>query len=120
MDSEKLVLCPQIFLWPRCPGTNFADAETRKMSSGNKEKGLPIAEAITIKVVCYSGYRAEESPVRFYLVERKIVAEAIIDWWLALDHRYFKVRGDDKSLYIIRHETVTDTLELTIFDRTGT
>jgi hypothetical protein len=32
-----------------------------------------------IKVVCYSGYRAEESPVRFYLGERKIEVEAIID-----------------------------------------
>ena len=65
------------------------------------------------------GYRAEESPVRFYLGERKIEVEAILDRWLAPDHRYFKVRGDDKALYIIRHETVTDTWELTMFDRTG-
>ncbi len=72
-----------------------------------------------IKVVCYSGYRAEESPVRFYLGERKIEVEAIIDRWLAPDHRYFKVRGDDKALYVIRHETVTDTWELTMFDRTA-
>ena len=72
-----------------------------------------------IKVVCYSGYRAEESPVRFYLGERKVEVEAIIDRWLAPDHRYFKVRGDDMALYVIRHETATDTWELTMFDRTG-
>jgi hypothetical protein len=105
---------------PEIAGTNFADAEARKMSSDNKEKGLPIAAAITIKVVCYSGYRAEESPVRFYLGERKIEVEAIIDRWLAPDHRYFKVRGDDKALYIIRHDSVKDTWELTMFDMTGT
>jgi hypothetical protein len=73
-----------------------------------------------IKVVCYSGYRTEESPVRFYLGERKVEVESIIDRWLAPDHRYFKVRGDDMALYVIRHETATDTWELTMFDRTGT
>ena len=71
-----------------------------------------------IQVACYSGYRVEESPVRFYLGERKIEIVEIIDRWIAPDHRYFKVRGDDKATYIIRHDSKADMWEMTMFDRT--
>jgi hypothetical protein len=82
-----------------------------------KESGMVSPELI--KVVYYSDYRAEESPIRFYMGEKKIEVKAIIDRWLAPDHRYFKVGGDDKAMYVLRHETVTDAWELTMFDRVG-
>ena len=72
-----------------------------------------------INVVCYSGYRADESPIRFFLGERKTEVNEIVDRWAGPDHRYLKVRGDDKAVYIIRHDTNADTWELTMFDRTG-
>lgn len=69
-----------------------------------------------IKVECYAGYRGEESPVRFCLGERCIEVTEILDRWLAPAHRYFKLRGDDNGVYILRHATEDDTWEMTMFD----
>jgi hypothetical protein len=72
--------------------------------------------ALSLRVDCYDGYRGEESPRRFFLKSRAIGVVEILDRWLAPDHRYFKVRGDDGALYIIRHDVTTDQWELTLFD----
>jgi len=69
-----------------------------------------------IRVECYSGYRGEESPRRFFLQQRQIEIIDILDRWLAPDHRYFKVKGDDGATYIIRHDVTTDRWELTLYD----
>ena len=69
-----------------------------------------------IKVECYAGYRGEESPVRFHLGERSIEVMEILDRWIAPAHRYFKLRGDDNGIYILRHATEDDTWEMTMFD----
>ena len=71
----------------------------------------------TIRVECYSGYRGEESPCRFFLKERQVKVIEILDRWLAPDHRYFKLRGDDGAVYIIRHDVALGRWELTMFDR---
>jgi hypothetical protein len=68
-------------------------------------------------VECYAGYRGEETPTAFTLGERRIVVEHVIDRWLAPDHRYFKVAGNDGHVYIIRHDEHADRWELTLFDR---
>ena len=69
-----------------------------------------------IKVECYAGYRAEETPVRFYLGERCIEVMEVLDRWLDPSHRYFKVRGDDNGIYILRYSTSEDVWEMTLFD----
>ena len=66
----------------------------------------------------YAGHRGEETPRRFTLGRSIEVAE-VLDAWLAPDHRYFKVRGDDGACYILRNDVLTDRWELTMFDRTG-
>jgi hypothetical protein len=43
----------------------------------------------------------------------------MLDVWLAPDHRYFKVRGDDGACYILRSDALTGRWELTMFDRSG-
>jgi hypothetical protein len=58
----------------------------------------------TIRVECYAGHRGEESPRRFFLGERAIEVVDIVDRWLDPAHRYFKVRGDDGGVYILRHD----------------
>jgi hypothetical protein len=73
---------------------------------------------LSIQVECYAGYRDEESPCRFFLKSREIRVGEILDRWLAPDHRYFKVRGDDGAIYIIRHDVAAGHWELTMFDRT--
>jgi hypothetical protein len=70
-----------------------------------------------IRVECYAGYRGEETPRRFFLHDRRIEVAEVLDRWLAPDHRYFKVRGDDGDLYILRHDVQTGAWELTLFER---
>ncbi|MEE8532035.1 MAG: hypothetical protein V3S95_00645 [Alphaproteobacteria bacterium] len=70
-----------------------------------------------VRVECYAGYRGEETPRRFFLGERAVDVVEVIDRWLAPDHRYFKVVGDDRATYILRHDVVTARWELTLFER---
>jgi hypothetical protein len=72
---------------------------------------------IAIRVECYSGYRDEETPRRFFIGDRQVGVVEVIDRWLAPDHRYFKVKGDDTNTYVLRHDTVLDSWELTVFKR---
>ena len=50
-----------------------------------------------IQVECYAGYRGEETPRRIAFGAQPIEVAEVLDCWLAPDHRYFKVRGDDGS-----------------------
>ncbi len=70
---------------------------------------------LAIRVECYEGHRAEEAPRRFHLGDRTVEVVELLDRWLAPDHRYFKVRGDDGDTYIIRHDVEADAWELTVF-----
>ena len=55
-----------------------------------------------VRVECYAGYRGEQEPRAFWLGERRVAALEILDRWIAPNHRYFKVRGDDGHAYILR------------------
>ena len=68
-----------------------------------------------IKVDCYAGYRGEQTPRRILLGDHYLAVTAILDCWLAPDHRYFKVTTDDEGIWIIRHDTVQDVWELTAY-----
>ena len=57
-----------------------------------------------IKVTCYEGYKACEKPLSFYWGNKQIIIKEIIDQWQGVDHRYFKILGNDNALYIIRHD----------------
>jgi len=73
----------------------------------------PIFE---IRVVCYSGYRGEEVPRHFFLGERLIKIAEVVDRWLDPNYRYFKIRCPAGDLYILRHDSLTDSWELTLFE----
>ena len=76
-----------------------------------------VEERLGIRVECYAGHRNEETPRRFVLGEREVVVSEVLDRWLDPTHRYFKVRGDNNDgVYILRHDTVSDFWELTLFD----
>lgn len=70
---------------------------------------------LTVRMECHAGYRGAETPLRFYLGERKIEVVAVLDRWLGPDHRYFKVQGDDNGTYIVRYDMPSDRWELTMF-----
>lgn len=69
-----------------------------------------------VRVECYSGHRAETEPRRLLLGSRAVTVTEIIDRWLDPRHRYFKLRGDDGGIYIVRHDTQEDRWDLTLFD----
>jgi len=75
------------------------------------------AEAFGVRVECYSGYMGEETPRRFRLGSRRVGVEKILDRWLAPDHRYFKVLGDDRAYYILRHDVQSGRWEMQLYSK---
>ena len=70
---------------------------------------------LRIHVETYAGHRADEAPRAFVLGARRITVAEELDRWLDPRHRYFKVRGDDGDIYILRHDVPSDAWELTLF-----
>ena len=68
-----------------------------------------------ITVECYAGYRGEETPRRIRLGDQDLEVTEILDRWLAPDHRYFKLKTGDNGIWIVRHDTIQETWELTAF-----
>lgn len=68
---------------------------------------------MSVRVECYAGYRGEETPRRFSFGERQVEVDEVVDRWLSPDHRYFKVRGDDGGVYVLRHDAVSGRWEMT-------
>ena len=69
-------------------------------------------QEVSVRVECYAGYRGEETPRRFSFGERQVEVDEVVDRWLTPDHRYFKVRGDDGSVYVLRHDAVLGRWEM--------
>jgi hypothetical protein len=70
---------------------------------------------IPVQVQCHAGFKADESPRRFLGPGLAVEVEAVVDRWLAAgrDPRqpaadYFKVRGHDGQLYLLRHDRGSD------------
>ena len=72
---------------------------------------------IDIQVECYAGYRGEETPRFIRFDSRRIEVKSLLDQWLAPDHRYFKLLGEDDAIYIIRHDTASQGWELIFFEQ---
>ena len=43
---------------------------------------------------------------------KKVEVGAVLDRWLAPDHRFFKVEGDDGAHYLLRHDEAAGRWEL--------
>ena len=72
-------------------------------------------QTLSISVECYAGYRGEETPVRLRLGDRLIEVGAVLDRWLAPDHRCFKVQTGE-GIYILRNDSTSGEWELTLFE----
>ena len=89
------------------------------MSSDNSQgpgHGSDEENPATIRVECYAGHRADVAPVRFFIGQRAIEVCEIIDRWLDPAYSYFKLRGDDGGIYILRHDQAADAWEMILFD----
>ncbi len=68
-----------------------------------------------IKVDCYSGYKGNESPIRFFLGNRSIQVEKVVDRWYGEHGSYFRVLGNDENLYILKGPVEDGLWELISF-----
>jgi hypothetical protein len=68
-----------------------------------------------LRVECYAGRSADERPVRFQLDDRDYLVEEMLDQWYGPDDTFFKVRADDRNLYILRRNTSRDEWTLESF-----
>jgi len=78
-------------------------------------------KSMKLTVECYSGRKADERPVLFRLGERQYQVEAVLDQWYDPESVFYKVRGADGNLYILRQQTSTPdgTWELVSFRQAG-
>jgi hypothetical protein len=88
-------------------------SENRNQSTDREQD---LADSPGVMVECYAGYRAEETPRRFYIGKREIGVVEVIDRWLDPEHSYFKVRGEDGGIYILRYRQHGDIWEMILFD----
>ncbi len=65
-----------------------------------------------VRVECYSGYRADERPLRLHLGERAMEVVAVEDRWYSPGATYFRVLVDDGDRYVVRHEEAQDVWSL--------
>lgn len=56
-----------------------------------------------IQVECYSGRKADERPIKFWLPDQTLFVESIEDQWYGPDGPYFRVRADDGNTYVLGH-----------------
>lgn len=72
---------------------------------------------MAIRVECYAGYRGEQEPTAFWLGERRVAVREIVDRWFGPSQRWFRVHGDDRDLYVLRHDETSGEWELAAFTR---
>ncbi|MEN3336655.1 MAG: hypothetical protein V7647_331 [Acidobacteriota bacterium] len=80
---------------------------------------MPDAPLLAIQVECYAGHRGEETPRALRFGDRRVEVADVLDQWLGPDHRYFKLRGSDGDIYLVRHDVTSEVWELTLFQRGG-
>jgi hypothetical protein len=68
-----------------------------------------------VQVECYSGFKADERPLRFRLGERWLAVEEVVDRWYDPDAIYFRVRADDGSVYVLKHAQRDDIWTIEAF-----
>jgi hypothetical protein len=65
-----------------------------------------------VRVECYSGYKADERPIRLNLADRSREVVAIEDRWYSPGATYFRVLVEGGDRYVLRHEETQDVWSL--------
>jgi hypothetical protein len=62
-----------------------------------------------VHVEGYSGYRADERPVRFTLGETTLEITSVEDRWYSPGAEFFRLLASDGNRYILRHDIGQDS-----------
>ncbi|MSQ21371.1 MAG: hypothetical protein EXR39_17965 [Betaproteobacteria bacterium] len=84
------------------------------MSAKLRAQGYDIC-IMQMRVECLVGFRGEQEPLAFWLGERRMVVNAIVDRWLSPDLRYFKCAVDGGDSYILRFNRDSGDWDLAAF-----
>jgi hypothetical protein len=65
-----------------------------------------------VHVDCYSGYKADERPMKLYLAGRSLEIAIVEDRWYSPDATFFRVVVEGGDRYVLRHDEVQDVWTL--------
>jgi hypothetical protein len=65
-----------------------------------------------IQVESYSGFKADERPLRFRLGDQWLEVEEVTDRWYDPGAVYFRVRAGDGATYVLKHAEPSDEWSL--------
>ncbi|HKV24180.1 MAG TPA: hypothetical protein VJN93_06270 [Candidatus Acidoferrum sp.] len=68
-----------------------------------------------VRVECYSGYKAEERPVRIVFESQTIEISAVEDQWYSPGATYFRVLASTGDRYVLRRDDAQSTWSLSAF-----
>lgn len=72
-----------------------------------------------VTVECYSGYRVNERPTAFTLVDRDYTrsfkVREVLDRWFGETADYFKVEADDDNIYLLKYDSRQDVWDLVFY-----
>lgn len=68
-----------------------------------------------VRVECYSGYKADERPVRIAFGEKTLEVTEVEDRWYSPGATYFRVLVGSGERYVLRHDDAQDVWSLTAF-----
>lgn len=81
------------------------DAVSQLLKGDLRKNNDHNSNDMNVQVECYSGWKAEERPLRFRGDGHEYVVEEVLDQWYGPEDIFFKVRADDGNLYLLRHQT---------------
>ena len=68
-----------------------------------------------VRVETYSGFKADERPLRLHLADRTLEVTAVEDRWYSPGGTYFRVLTEDGDRYVLRHTEAQDVWTLSAF-----
>jgi hypothetical protein len=70
---------------------------------------------LVVRVETYSGFKADERPLRLHLADRILEVAAIEDRWYSPGETYFRVLTAEGDRYVLRHTEAQDVWTLSAF-----
>lgn len=68
-----------------------------------------------VRVECYSGYKADERPVRIVLGAQTLEVAEVEDRWYSPGATYFRVRVSNGERYVLRRDDAQEVWTLTAY-----
>jgi hypothetical protein len=68
-----------------------------------------------VKVECYSGYKADERPLRIIFETQTLEVAEVEDRWYSPGATYFRVRVPSGERYVLRRDDAQDVWSLTAY-----